>query len=128
MQVKASPCLQASTGEEHTVKGSDMKFHHTRERRDTRVLDIALSCTKLIPYKKQMKTAANGQSPDSEKNTQAPLLFSIKSLPSQYLNGKAKEGKALPCSGSFYGTQTTVHAVILGFSAALLFRGGVVEC
>lgn len=118
--------LQASSGEEHIMRGSERKFHPMKERTETQVLDITVNCTKLIPHKKQMKTTANGQWPNTE--TTYGHFFSIKSLHSQYLNGKVKEGKALPCSGSFYGTQTTVHAVILGFCASLLFRGGFVQC
>lgn len=120
--------VKASTEEENTVRGSERKFHPMKERTETQVLDITVNCTKLIPHKKQMKTAANGQWPDMETTHGHFYFFPIKSLHSQYLNGKVKEGKALPCSGSFYGTQTTVHAVILGFCASLLFRGGFVQC
>lgn len=58
-----------------------------------------------------MKVAANEQSYNKNNTLFSPLT---KSLNSQFLNGKTKEGKALRCSDSFYGTQMIVHNVILG--------------
>lgn len=76
-----------------------------------------------------MEAAANGQSHDMKITL---FFFFTKSLHSQFLNGKAKEMKALPCSGSFYGTQTIVHALILGilcrFSVTLRFCGAMRSC
>lgn len=84
-----------------------------------------------MPHRKKIKDAANGQSQDM-KITLTLFFFPLQILHSQYLNGKAKEGKALPCSGSFYGTQTIVHAVILGilchFSVTLRFCGAMKSC